>query len=560
MEARENTLEKLLYGGDQYIIPLFQRFYVWEQKDWLRLWGDVTNLLEPDAPNEHFMGSLVCLQGQHEPGRVTHYLVIDGQQRLMTSTILLGALRDEARRSGENDRADEIHEDYLFRAKKKGLERYKVVPRLRDRQCLLTLAEGVEPPLDASRIGKAYAFFRQQIRARADGAGNGHLREMFTVISSRLAFVTITLTDEKPFAIFETLNSTGQRLDEADLVRNHVFMKVPLSEQDAFDDNCWRPLEDSFEAGVDGPAIPLTEFYRDFLMRDGTYVRPNGVYVAFTALNISPMELVKKLGRYGTSYREIHRPDLVDDARVRRELWRFRRLGVSTAYPLVLHLLDLNKQESLSADDLIRCLRALQSFVVRRSIVGESTRAYGRLFPAAIKDLSPDDVVGSLCLDLNDRGWPKDESFVAALVEFPIYRRETGIARLLLTALEEGFGHREAVDLWRLLDQNTLQIEHVLPQNISDGDDANGASWQQALGENWSEVHERWVHSLGNLTLTGYNPALSNHAFDSKRDEFTLSHIDLNHHFTSCPNWGSSEIQARSLDLATRVAQMWPCQ
>ena len=132
----------------------------------------------------------------HEPGRVPHYLVIDGQQRLMTSTIILGALRDEARQGGDEDLAGEIHEDYLLRARKKRLERYKVVPRLRDRQCLLTLAEGDEPPPDASRIGKAYGFFRQQIRAAVNAAGNGHLREMFTVISSRLAFVTITLRDD----------------------------------------------------------------------------------------------------------------------------------------------------------------------------------------------------------------------------------------------------------------------------------------------------------------------------------------------------------------------------
>jgi hypothetical protein len=203
-------------------------------------------------------------------------------------------------------------------------------------------------------------------------------------------------------------------------------------------------------------------------------------------------------------------------------------------------------------------LRALQSFVIRRSIVGESTRSYGRLFPAAIKELTDDNAVGSVRGYLNGRGWPTDEFFVAALVEFPIYRRETGIARVLLTALEEDFGHREAIDLWRLLDQSTLQIEHVLPQSISDGDGANGAAWQKELGENWSEGHQRWVHTLGNLTLTGYNPALSNHAFASKRDEFTLSHIDLNQYFTSCPNWRVSEIQERGQKLATRVAQLWP--
>src|SRR5439155_4754440 len=144
---------------------------------------------------------------------------------------------------------------------------------------------------------------------------------------------------------------------------------------------------------------------------------------------------------------------------------------------------------------------------------GESTRAYGRLFPMAIKELETHNIVVSLCSFLAGRGWPDDDVFAPALMRFEIYRRESGIARILLTALEENFGHREAVDLWRLLDDNTLQIEHVLPQGIDDSlDDSNGAWWREVLGDEWQRVHGQLVQTCGKLTLTGYNHARPNRA------------------------------------------------
>ncbi|HSH82647.1 MAG TPA: DUF262 domain-containing protein, partial [Herpetosiphonaceae bacterium] len=283
-------------------------------------------MLEPDAPHEHFMGSLVCMQDEHLPGKVPQYLVIDGQQRLITSAILLCALRDAAQTQGLEELAAEIQENYLVHRFKKGLEHYKVLPRLRDRQAVFDLVDGTSTPGSDDRVHQAYAYFGERLGEAAKKQGVERLEALFRIISGSLSLVMITLKDENPYAIFETLNSTGQPLDEADLIRNYVFLKVPIAEQDAFDDEYWRPFEDGLGAVGDGAAIPLKDFFRDFLMRGGKYVRQNGVYVAFQQYveqgNIAPIDLVAKLGRGAEHYRWIQRLTGVPDKRLRRELAR----------------------------------------------------------------------------------------------------------------------------------------------------------------------------------------------------------------------------------------------
>lgn len=559
MKANELTLQDLLIAPNQFVIPLFQRYYVWERANWQRLWDDLNGLLEADAPKEHFMGSLVCLSGSHEPGKVPQYMVIDGQQRLMTFGILLSVLRDEARKQGKDDLAQEIQEGYLVHKFKHGLERYKILPRLRDRQTLLSLIEGDVPDGDG-RVGQAYDFFRRQM-ATVQTSGDDAVRTLLTALGARFALVMITLKDENPFVIFETLNSAGQKLDQSDLIRNHVFMQVPLDDQDTFDEKHWRPLENSFDSVNGAAAIPLTDFYRDFLMRNGDYVRQATVYMAFKEktdkLQMSPPDFATLLKRYGRHYLWIHRPfSVTGHAKVAFELDRLRRLSVSTSYPLVLHLLELHEQESITDDDLARCLRAIASFVIRRSIVRETTRPYSRWFPAAIKELQKEDAVGSLAAFFEKRGWPGDDIFADTLVTFHLYRREPGIARVVLMGLEQERHHKEVVDVAHLLDTGKLELEHVMPQTI--GDEPNGDAWKEMLGEEWQQVQDTWLHTLGNLTLTGYNPPLSNRPFSEKRELFKDSNLGLTRDFEDYKVWNAETIKDRGKKLAQQVAQIWP--
>ncbi len=192
MKVDASGLQGVLHGSDQFVIPLFQRYYVWDRNNWQRLWDDITELLEPDAPTEHFMGSLVCMQGDNAPGKVPQYLVIDGQQRLTTFVILLCALRDEATEQERDEVAGEIQDNYLTHKYKKGMAHYKVVPRLRDRQAVFDLVD--RKPVDKeTRVGQAYDFFRKKLRSTVDINGAEHLDKLLIVTVSRLSLVMITL-------------------------------------------------------------------------------------------------------------------------------------------------------------------------------------------------------------------------------------------------------------------------------------------------------------------------------------------------------------------------------
>jgi hypothetical protein len=559
MEVIKRDVRGLLHTADQFVIPMFQRYYVWKQRNWRRLWEDITQIMTLPPERKHFMGSLVCLQVQGQPGVVPQYLVIDGQQRLTTLGILLCAIRDEADKlAGEQTKsiAQQIQNHYIVDTFRKGYEKYKILPRTRDRESLFDLFEGKQAA-KGSTLQLAYDFFRKQV-VGSEPSGE-RIARIFEAVTTRLSFVTITLVDENPFEIFETLNAEGVPLQEADLIRNHVFLKVGLQDQDAFEASHWKPFEALFEVEGEEAAISITDFYRDFLMRKGVYVRKNEVYEAFKrevdSLQLSPQELLKLLSRYARLYLYIRRP-LTAPPSLHKELKRVHRLGITTTNPLILHFLDLNSEGGMSDQEVITCIKAIESFIIRRSITGQRTRGYGDQFPAAIPVLDKAALVPSLAVYLEKIGWPSDEVFVKELQVFSIYTREPNIAQLILLGIEESGGHKEAVDVDGLLDKKKIQIEHVMPQTISD--DEKGDSWKEMLGPNWKVIHEKILHVLGNLSLSGYNPELSNEPFDHKKNEFAGSNLLLNKYFEDVDVWDQKAIEKRGEKLALDASLLWP--
>jgi len=537
---------------------MFQRYYVWKNKNWRRLWDDLTQVMNLSADKKHFMGSLVCLQVQSQPGLVPQYLVIDGQQRLTTLAILLCAIRDAAQKIGGeklSSIAEQIQNRYIVDTYRKDYERFKILPRTKDRDSIFALFEQ-KPLAKGGNVQLAYDFFTKQITASESG---DHIAGIFEAVTTRLSFVTITLFDENPFEIFETLNAEGVPLQEADLIRNYMFLKVGLKDQDSFELKHWHPFESLFEPEGDDPAISVTDFYRDFLMRKGDYIRKNEVYEAFKrtidSLQKPPEELMQQLVRYGRLYLFIRRP-LSAPLAVRNEMKKLHRLGMTTANPLVLHLLDLNSSKIVSDGTVNECLRAIEAFIIRRSITGARTRGYGDQFPAAILELDQSNILNSLAKYLEKIGWPSDEMFAKELQGFSIYTREINIAQLLLLGIEEAEGHKEAVDVDALLDKRKIQLEHIMPQTISE--DEKGDSWKEMLGPNWKSIHESLLHVLGNLTLTGYNAELSNEPFEHKKNEFKGSNLSLNKYFLDIDTWDQKQIEKRGEILAQRACSLWP--
>lgn len=287
-------------------------------------------------------------------------------------------------------------------------------------------------------------------------------------------------------------------------------------------------------------------------MRDGAYSKAKATFQDFKAQNrqreLAVEDQTTELRRFARYEAWLRRPEICPNQPLGRRLRDVKMLEVTTAHPLLMHLLDRHESGQIDDDTLLGCIDDLSSFVLRRSICGESSRGYGRWFPEAIKAIA-EDPRESLRQYWLRRGWPDDEAFVPTLVEFPLYRREAEKAKLLLQTLERSHEHKEPVDLAK------LTIEHVMPQKLTG---KHGRAWKEMLGENWQRTHERLLHTLGNLTLTGYNADMSNRPFPDKKAWFAETHVDLNRVFADLATWDGRAIRARGKALAAQVAQTWP--
>ncbi len=556
MEAHVKSVREILHSGDQFLVPLFQRQYSWTKKEWHNLYKDVVSLIDGGEDAKHFLGPLVCMPFHPVPGEVTPYLIIDGQQRLTTLTLALAALRDIARLNNLTDFADEIHEDYLVHHRRQGLQRLKVVPQFKDRHDYELAIEGKAPGVvEGTGIIGCYSFFKRAWKTPVAETGELMAQRIRVALTARLSLVAITIDGENPYEIFESLNGKGLPLEEADLIRNFLFMQIPSAEQSRFDDSYWKPFDDPFEAAklADKRLKGLqTEFYRNYLMRNGRYCRKKTAYVEFkrqySERGLTAIQQVSELQRFAAFELWLRRAESCERDYLRDPLTDIQQIEVTTSHPLLLNLLDRHDRGYLSRDGLDECLRDLSSFVIRRTICGEQNRGYGRWFTEAIPTMGAHPSV-----DLRrywiEKGWPDDATFIARLAEFPIYLGENKKCRLFLERLERAEGHKETVGL------SKLTIEHVLPQTVEN--DEAGRNWQAMLGPDRAQEHEKWVHTLGNLTLTGYNPELGNNTFVAKQAMFARSNVSLNAYFAGTIRWGGAEIKQRGINLAKLIARIW---
>jgi hypothetical protein len=554
MDARPKRVSEILHTGDQYVIPLFQRHYSWGKDHWERLKNDVWALLGSGGKEQHFLGPLVCTATNHIPGRIPAYQLIDGQQRLTTITIMLAALRDVARNRKLDGLADEVTEDYLVHKRKEESEHYKVLPRLEDREALIAIIEegGDRDQYREFGVFRAWKYFSRHIEHHARTDSEKNLRQLFEAISMRLSLVMITIDEENPYEIFESLNSTGLPLEESDLIRNFIFMQIPLDRQTAFDKNHWKSFEEMFAKTEKSDAISATAFYRNYLMRDGEYSKATATFVDFkkqyTERGLDPETQVAELKKFAAYEVMLRRPETCKKPEMAKVLRQVALSEITTAYCLILKLMQFNEDGTLNDDDLIGCLRDLVSFVGRRAICGETTRTYNLWFVEAIGKVKQD-VRQELQTYLFRRGWPTDSIFAERLKTFPLYKRESLRCRLILEQIELSAGHKEKVDL------STLSIEHVMPQTIKE--DANGCSWMQMLGADWRTAHEDYLHTLGNLSLTGYNVELSNSPYKTKKGELLKSNLQLNRYFSEISEWNEQAIKDRCEVLSKKLTGIW---
>jgi uncharacterized protein with ParB-like and HNH nuclease domain len=544
MKPNSQNLADVLSRQVQYVVPVFQRFYRWEQPQWEKLWENLMELRNPDSKGQHFMGFLVFFPETVQLETTLH--VIDGQQRLTTLSLLLIAFRNTAEEKGFNDFAREITEKYLLDPHKTGVERLRILLKLRDRhEYEAAVAEEDAPD---GRITRALSFFEGKLAELPESAEVVGLRRFLTLVTRRLEFMCATLEVDNAYNIFKSLNSTGVPLGAADLIRNFVFMNLRPEKHDEFDSKLWTPLESHFTRAngvIDDDT--LSAFMRDFLMRDGRLVKKEREKVfetfedRYTATGFSPETLAAELNRFADYYMVIRGERLDRHDAVTAAVERINSLKHSTTYPLLLQLFDRRGQGSLSDEELAKAIELIVGFILRRNICGLDTRRYGETFTKACLSLG-DSPPSGLDQYLLQNGYPDDRRFKEAFVGFNSY--DSKYCRFILESIEKSRGHREPADLVG------AEVEHIMPQTLTH-------NWRHDLGPDADRIYAKWLHTPGNLTLSAYNETLANRHFGEKRVHYANSNIGITRELARFERWSEPEIRQRGEAMAEIAVKIW---
>ena len=539
MQAKETKLQDIIEGTKQYVIPLFQRTYSWTTKEWDVLWKDLIELAETENPRAHFIGSIVNMPTVSVPEGVAKYLLIDGQQRLTTIFILLTLLRNKARETQNQEFADEINNTLLVNPYKKDNDFFKLMPTQVDRDIYKNFINGKSNETD-NQLTRAYNFFEKKLRQ----VPLEH-EKLKKIITSCFSVVSIVLdTDDNPYLVFESLNAKGRPLTQADLIRNYFFMRIHIDNQDYAYNNYWQPMQTALNDS-------LTEYIRHYLMRDGSTIKQNDVYYALKE-RVSPtnaIDYLKELQKFSVYYQRLIYPELEPEEVLQKYFRRLNRIEVTTAYPLLLNFYGNYTANRIGKTDFVAILKTLENYLIRRFVCNVPTNQLNKVFPGVYPLLITkyqDNMVEGVKAILQSRGYPKDNEFYTRFKETKFYGagdRQIK-TKLILETIEENFAHKEAVPF------DNLTIEHVMPQTLSEW-------WQNHIGDDWEETHELFLHTIGNLTLTAYNPEMSNNDFSTKKKTYNESHLELNKYFAPLSSWKRSEIESRADALAKQALEIW---
>lgn len=541
MQANETKLQKVIEGTVQYVIPLFQRTYSWDKKEWQVLWDDLVELCESDIPKIHFIGSIVSLPTVSVPEGVAKYLLIDGQQRLTTIFIILTLLRDNAKEENNPKLAEEIQERFLVNKFSEGHDFFKLMPTQADRLAFTNYVKNIDNTQE-TQITRAYEFFKKKLRQKS--AIDPDIIKKIIISSFSIVSIVLDVGDN-PYLVFESLNAKGRSLTQADLIRNYFFMRIHVNSQEEIFQQYWQPMQE-------GLGNNLTEFIRHFLMRKGGIVKQTDVYYSLKE-NVNSENVVsylQELNRFSTFYEKLLNPEKEPVKLIKKYLIRLNRIEVTTAYPMLLTGYSIYSKGEISEEEFVQVLQILENYLIRRFVCSVATNQLNKIFSTVCPQLlgvEHESLITNFKEALLTKGYPKDTEFMSRFVDAKMYGGgDRAIkTKLILETLEESYQHKEMVDI-----DKKFTIEHVMPQTLTDW-------WQEHLGAGESDIHELYLHNIGNLTLTAYNTELSNDTFTAKCHRFKDSHLELNKYFTKQEVWNKDEIEVRAEDLATKALSIW---
>lgn len=555
MKASETQLLNLFKKSSQFSIPIYQRTYSWAEPECRQLWDDILRAGSEEDISSHFVGSIVYIEsGVFQVANPSALLVIDGQQRLATVSLIIEAL---ARRLGDEEPVDgfsakKLREYYLLNPLEEGDRRYKILLTQTDKQTLISIVDQKPLPREPSlRLEENLKFFEKRIKDQGT-----NLESLCKGLAKLMVvYIALDRSHDNPQLIFESMNSTGRELSQADLIRNFVLMGLEPELQTRLYERYWWPMEVTF--GQEPYSQYFDSFMRHYLtVRTDEIPKIREVYEKFKfyargpkAKRESEEDLVADVHRFANDYCAMALGK-EENSSLNDAFQDLRELKVDVAYPFLLRLYRDYRNNLLPAEELERIVRLVESYVFRRAVCSIPTNSLNKTFATFSRALRDDNYLESIeahfLLMPSYRRFPKDDEFCRELLKRNLYqfpRRSYWLRKL------ENYGKKEKVEI------DNYTIEHILPQNEN-----LSREWRETLGDDWKSVQETWLHTLGNLTLTGYNSRYGDRPFAEKRDMeegFRESPLRLNKGLGEVEVWNEEAIKERGQRLAKEAVKVW---
>ncbi|MGG7143307.1 DUF262 domain-containing protein [Clostridium nigeriense] len=554
MKANEKYLIRFLESSDtNFVIPVYQRNYDWKKEQCKQLYDDLVSMIR-NKYKTHFFGTIVSIY--NDDARNREYLIIDGQQRTTTISLLLLAiynLLDSGRLSSNTIIKEKILNQYLINQYCDEKLKIKLKPIKEDRNAFEKLFNK-EELIEESNITLNYQYFYERI---IDGEIT--IDELYSAIE-RLIIVEIELKngEDDPQLIFESLNSTGLDLTDADKVRNFILMNQPSKKQEELYNNYWNKVEKNTNYAV-------TQFIRDYLtMKENKIPNINKIYVSFKRyIEESKTDIeacLKDMLKFSAYYKSLITSN-TDIKEANIVIKNINKLEVTVSYPFLLEVLDDYNNNEINKSELIEILNTIESYIFRRIICKAPTNALNKVFMNLSKEIKRVTNYKENYLEIfkyiltnkkSSQRFPNEEEFKLNFIECDVYSWKSKNKVYLLEQLEN-YDNNEKVDIENLINDKKLSIEHIMPQSLS-------PSWKNSLGENYIDIHSKYIGTIGNLTLTGYNSNLGNKPFLEKRDMekgFKDSRLKLNKYLTEINEWNEETINIRANKLFKIASKIW---
>ncbi len=566
MKAIDTEFTKFLGVEAQFFVPIYQRKYSWNRDNCLKLVDDILDVAKDKNRPCHFIGSVIYLAKQDamHASAIKEYLVIDGQQRLTTLSIVLLALTDYTRLKITDDEEykkastnfKKLSRRYLINEDESGDTYYKLRLNEEDFYAWKKLLENRTKPDDIkySRIFENYRFIYKML---CDKDSDPQL--IYDGIKKLRLIDTYLIPEDNAQLVFETVNSTGLPLSTADKIRNFVLMTVDPTSQARLYADYWHPMEK--DLGMEfGGTSNFTSFFNYYMTAVLQRQVSSDYYDVFKKYfydqkSLGTEGIVKQIRQYSKYYTDWIAASNKGD-RLHQAMFRVKNTGQLKITPAILKLLSDRNDGLISDNDAVEILTIMESYWMRRAVCALPTNTAGPVCISMLKSLYNEDQLSSFKKNLSTLTYaqrmPNDDEVIQTLKTLKIYSISSNRTKTILDTLEN-YKRKEYVPT------KEYTIEHIMPQTLSD-------EWKKELGTDWERIHEMYLHTMGNLTLTGYNSEYQNKRFTDKQDcvdkdgnkiGYRHTPIKISSYLTSVSKWGENEILSRAELLAKELIQIW---